>query len=351
MTSSCFGGGSLLPSLPWLPGIGVEPIIGTAGADDRQVNGSLRLVFGWGGDDTITAEALPGGIWGNVLFGGWGNDTLTALGDRNLVFGEAGNDIVTLRGPLIPEGGVEEGLLNIAFGGVGDDIITSYGFAATLRGGTGNDTLELDGFDGTGGYAYGDEGDDDLSNVTDGGVLDGDAGADIFYGANFAFSPTIGTGTVMTGGSGPDDLRFFGGSPYAVEEDTDNRLGVGDAVAGLIGVVTDLQAEDGLFVGNGLLPADLFEGEVPLEQGDSSYNPGLQAILPQGRYVALSGELISPGRFYIEEDGPDRLLLFVQRYIGEPGGEGPDFQAATGAVALLDYTDSAIPLADPFIVT
>ncbi|KAA2211195.1 calcium-binding protein [Teichococcus oryzae] len=318
-----------------------------------QVYGTLRLVFGWGGDDTITAEAPPGGIWGNVLFGGWGNDTLTAIGDRNLVFGEAGDDTITLRGPLRPEpyGGYEDSLLNTAFGGAGNDTLTSHGFAATLRGGAGSDTLRLDGYPGPGGYAYGDEGDDDLSNVTDGGVLDGGAGADIFYGANFAFSPTTGAGTIMTGGSGADKFSLFGGGSYTVEDySADNRLSAGDTLTGLISVVTDLQAEDSLYFGNGLQLSDRFEGEVPLELGVPGYSAGLQAILPLGGYVAVKGDLFNPGMFDVQEDGPDLLLLFVERYIGRPGGEGPDFQAASGAVALLDYTASTIPFAEPFIV-
>ncbi|KAA2211216.1 calcium-binding protein [Teichococcus oryzae] len=324
---------------------------GTGGADVLQVYGTLRLVFGWGGDDTITAEAPPGGIWGNILFGGRGNDTLTATGDRNLVFGEAGDDTIALRGPLVPEGWPENGLLNTAFGGAGNDTITSYGFAATLRGGTGNDTLSLDGYPASGGYAYGDEGDDDLSNVTDGGVLDGGAGTDVLRGYNFAFSPTTDAGTVMTGGSGADEFNLFGGGSYTVEDySADNRLSPGDTVTGLISVITDLQAEDSLYVGNGLQSSDRFEGEVPLELGVPGYSAGLQAILPLGGYVAVKGELFNPGMFDVQEDGPDLLLLFVERYIGRPGGEGPDFQAASGAVALLDYTASTIPFAEPFIV-
>jgi len=183
-------------------------------------------VFGGGSNDTITTEAAPGVPWGNILFGDAGGDSLTAIGDCNLVFGGADGDFIALRGPLLEKGGVRSGLLNTTFGDSGDDV------------------LDLDGYPRTGGFAYGEEGDDILPNSTDGGVLDGGAGSDILTGYNFVFQPVSGEGTVMTGGAGPDQFNIFGNSIPFVLYDSTGVLDRADEVHGQFTAITDLNADE-----------------------------------------------------------------------------------------------------------
>jgi Ca2+-binding RTX toxin-like protein len=338
-----------LSLLPLLSSAGISfdpPVLGTGGPDRLEFQGGFRLVLGLGGDDTITTVAMPGSVWGNTLFAGAGNDSLTAVGDRNLVFGEGGNDLISLRGPYRAEGGVENGVLNTAFGGPGNDVINSYGFANTIHGDAGDDRLSLDGYPGNGGFAYGDDGDDVLQNVTSGGVLDGGAGRDILTGFSFSFAPGNGTGTVMTGGVGADQFNVFGNSGPSVRYDDDRVLGRGDEVLGQFSVITDLAPEDNVYLGNGLLPTDRYTGEIPIQLKDAIDYSLLAPILPRGSFAELRGELYNPGSFAIREDGPDLLLLYVDRYIGRPGGEGPALQPAATALALLDYQGDAVPLGD-----
>jgi Ca2+-binding RTX toxin-like protein len=340
------GGTSFLP-LIGSAGLSFDPPdLGTGGPDTLEVQGTFRLVFGRGGDDTITTAATPGGVWGNTLFGGVGNDNLTAVGDRNLVFGEGGDDLISLRGPYRAQGGVENGLLNTAFGGSGDDVINSYGFANTIHGDAGNDRLSLDGYPGNGGFAYGDDGNDVLQNVTSGGVLNGGAGSDILTGYSFSFAPGNGAGTVMTGGADADQFNVFGNSAPVVRYDDDRMLGRGDEVFGQFSVITDLAPEDNVYLGNGLLSTDRYTGEIPIQPRDAVDSISLVPILPRGSFAELRGELYNPGSFAIREDGPDLLLLYVDRYIGRPGGEGPELQPATTALALLEYQGDTVPLGD-----
>lgn len=150
----------------------------------------------------------------------------------------------------------------------------------------------------------------------------------------------------MTGGAGPDQFNISGNSIPRVQFDYDGVLGRGDEVFGLFSVITDLAAEDNVYLGNGLRPADRVAGAVPLALNEWGSHDLLAPVLPRGSYTTARGELYNPGASVVREDGPDLLVIFVERYIGRPGGEGPERQPASGAVALLDHEGDGLPLGE-----
>jgi hypothetical protein len=95
-----------------------------AGSEYLRVDSGLRgTVFGGNGDDQIAAEG--------VLYGGAGNDFLTAVGIRGSVFGGTGRDSLTADGMLHGGGGDD-------FLGAGPtDVVASRSFV----GGPGRDEL------------------------------------------------------------------------------------------------------------------------------------------------------------------------------------------------------------------
>jgi len=103
-----------------------------------------------------------------------------------------------------------------------------------------------------------------------------------------------------------------------------------------------------VYFGNGVLPPDRFEGELALQSYEWTPSTLLALFLPIGSCTTVRGELYNPGSFTVREDRPDLLVLYVDRYIGRPGGEGPDIQPTHAAVALLDYSGDAVPLGPSF---
>src|SRR5215470_11359832 len=116
------------------------------------------VVFGQGGNDTITLDESNGALPSAQLFGGDGNDTLTGGSGNDMLFGQAGNDV------LLGKGGND-----LLFGGAGNDTLTGgagddqmFGEAGNDRmiwnpgdgtdlfeGGDGNDTAEVNGGNGS----------------------------------------------------------------------------------------------------------------------------------------------------------------------------------------------------------
>jgi Ca2+-binding RTX toxin-like protein len=115
---------------------GVAPLNGTANADTLLADNLVaRVVYGLGGDDTITGLGQS-----DLIFGGSGNDTLRGDGiplgnsavtrSNDRLYGEAGNDVLAgLEGDDTLNGGAGVDSLN---GGRGSDRLTGGADADTF---------------------------------------------------------------------------------------------------------------------------------------------------------------------------------------------------------------------------
>jgi Ca2+-binding RTX toxin-like protein len=174
---------------------GPDAIVGTPSGDQ---------LYGGGGNDTITA-----GDGLDNLYGEAGNDSLDGGNDTDWLYGGEGSD--TLRGgagndDLEAAGGGQRDYyldVNFLYGGVGND---------TLRGGDGYDRLygEADDDALSGWYGNdildGGDGNDNLGGGFDNDVLRGGAGDDLL-------SDGLGNDTA-DGGAGNDTIIFGGASGY-----------------------------------------------------------------------------------------------------------------------------------------
>lgn len=123
--------------------------------DTPTVANTQRLqVFGLGGPDTVSLSETNGPLPAAVLFGGAGNDALTAGSGADQLFGQGGRDTLLGRGGVdVLFGGTEADVLtggdgdDQAFGEGGDDrMIWNPGDDTDLNeGGTGDDTAEVNG--------------------------------------------------------------------------------------------------------------------------------------------------------------------------------------------------------------
>ena len=227
---------------------GVLYIVGTAGADSVSVKATASQgVAQW----QVSAKFLPGGKQlfpadlvtalqfalgeGNdtlkipsqltrpvVVYGGGGNDKITAGGGPLTAYGGAGNDKLT--------GGVAQDVL---FGELGDDTLTGNAGNDQLDGGLGNDRLYgKDGDDtllGGGGLdqLWGGNGNDQLDGGADDDKLKGDAGDD-GYGGPGNDQLWGGTGNdQLHGDEGNDVLKGDAGNDLLWGEDGDDRLAGG----------------------------------------------------------------------------------------------------------------------------
>ena len=132
--------------------------ISVSGGTPTVANTDLITISGQKGDDTITLNEANGALPSAQLFGGGGNDTITAGSGNDLLFGQDGNDV------LLGKGGFD-----FLFGGDGNDVLTGgdaddqlYGEAGDDKfvwnpgddtdlweGGTGTDTGEVNGGNGS----------------------------------------------------------------------------------------------------------------------------------------------------------------------------------------------------------
>jgi len=165
-----------------------DTISGGDGNDTLKGGAGNDVISGDAGDDTIYGEAgtnqLFGGDGADILVGDIGSDTLDGGFGDDTLYGSEGMD--TLRGG--------DGA-DILFGGDGSDTLDG-GFAGdTLDGGEGIDTLR------------GGDGDD---------YLIGGAQVDKLYGGS-------GSGNTLEGGDDNDMLHFDGGGGYA-EGDKGNDI-------------------------------------------------------------------------------------------------------------------------------
>jgi Ca2+-binding RTX toxin-like protein len=144
-----------------LNGLGTLKVVGTPKADviDVTVNADESVevdlngvmsgpfsnvkrihVFGRAGADQITVdESAATKLISDAIFGGAGNDTITAGDEDSYISGGAGKDVVTAgNGNNVVQGGAEADNITV---GNGSDIVLARGAHNTVIAGTGNDTI------------------------------------------------------------------------------------------------------------------------------------------------------------------------------------------------------------------
>lgn len=146
----------------------VNPVVLTESNDTHTGTAGADVVYGMGGDDTITGDTTTSSA-PDRLYGGADNDTLYGLGGNDLLMGQSGDDKL--------------------FGGEGNDRLDGGANNDTLDGGRGMDTL------------IGGSGADTLG----GGVNSADAGFRSPAWPNTYNDP--GAGNVYEGGPGADILQ------------------------------------------------------------------------------------------------------------------------------------------------
>lgn len=171
----------------------LQSVIGEFSSDGLD----LIELLGGEGDDVLFSQvnAFAGLI---TVFGGNGNDTLSANGRFDRIFGEVGSDSLL--------GGLGDQLI---FGGDGND---------TLRGGSGRDAL------------FGEAGNDQLFGLSDDDLLEGGLGNDKLNGGDGADTLVSGAGAdVLIGGNGERDLLWLrddaGGADLGVGFSVDLTVG------------------------------------------------------------------------------------------------------------------------------
>jgi Ca2+-binding RTX toxin-like protein len=234
----------------------------TATLDDLDDAATVNFVVdtnisGGAGKDTITGSD-------------GGNDAIDGQNDEDTVHGRAGNDAIA--------DSIDDGAPNHLFGGEGDDSISASSGNDDLHGEAGNDSLVgdfgadlLDGGDGYDTASYGDRGSDAASGVTvalsSGGAtgagapgendtlvniedlagtgrndtLTGDAGPNVIQGLGGNDTITGGPGfDILYGNQGNDDIEAVDGGPDRVSCGGQNpdaaSVDDADQVAGCIGV-------------------------------------------------------------------------------------------------------------------
>ena len=210
---SAFGFSLLVCGL--LLGAAPSPLTAAVSAADLSCNGLPATIIGTAGDDVITGtpgddvivglegdDSIRGGLGNDVICGGPGEDVLSGQGGNDILFGEQDDDIL--------DGG-EGGCCNFAtnngddvlYGGQGDDDLHTSDFPTlgnTLYGEQGADRL----FVWSGGWAYGGNGDDEISQYSRNALLDGGNGNDFIIDWN---DGGLNNETVtMIGANGDDEL-------------------------------------------------------------------------------------------------------------------------------------------------
>ncbi len=165
-----------------------DTLIGTAGAD---------YLFGGDGNDSITAndgdDTVKGDVGNDTIIGGKGNDNIQGQSGLDSITGDDGNDTLS--------GGEDNDVLN---GFAGNDLITGEDGNDTLFGGTGNDRIE----GGTGNDTIrGHEGNDLLLGGDGNDTLRGEAGNDTINAGDGDDTVDAGDGNdLATGGNGNDTI-------------------------------------------------------------------------------------------------------------------------------------------------
>jgi Ca2+-binding RTX toxin-like protein len=98
--------------------------------------GGLKEILGTKGNDSLNTD----GVYGGLVNGLAGNDTLYGHNGNDSLYGSTGNDkLYGSRGDDLLCGGAGDDIMN---GGSGNDILTGNSGHDTMTGGTGNDTFK-----------------------------------------------------------------------------------------------------------------------------------------------------------------------------------------------------------------
>lgn len=240
---------------------GNDTLRGGAG-DDRMFGGNGDdTVQGEVGDDTLSGDdgndvldggdgndTLLGGFGANTLSGGAGDDSLTAGGDLGgTLDGGEGNDSIvgTDVGSQDPDwnDGVYYG--DVIFGGAGDDIIRGLGGADYIDAGPGDDWVD-GGMNGD--FILGGPDQDFLyAGLSDADQVYGDAGDDVLYGSHVGHD-------LLDGGDGDDQLFAQAGDDILTGGLGDDSLDGGIGADSILGG----DGDDTLYGGGG---TDILRGE------------------------------------------------------------------------------------------
>ncbi len=237
--------------------IGIEGVIGGAGADVLRGTAEANMLRGNGGNDALTgregADTLNGGAGDDALNGGAGADRLT---------GGAGRDIASYEDAAQ---GVRADLA-AAVQNTGEAKGDSYADIEDLRGSEFADTLGGDGAANT---------------------LDGLAGADWIYGRGGADAIHGGAGDdtlqgdggddTLTGGLGVDEIVFDGGADVTVDLTLTEAQETGQGLDLILGIERVLAGE-----GNDRLTGDGAANRLIGGGGQDSIFGGAGADMVQG---------------------------------------------------------------------
>lgn len=257
--------------------------------------------------DVFESDDEAGWTDGSQVWGGNGSDTIRIEGDRSLVVG-----------------------------GNGEDVLVALGDRNRLDGGNGKDDLRATGDDNR---LYGGNGVDYLAANGEGNLLDGGNGADWLVSSSRGGFRGIGEGNVLTGGQGRDAFALNNRSDLRVVNDTEGHthpnlppapggVGVvseGDIIVGVMDEITDYAAGERIRIGA--------KAEAGDPVGLDDFSPGHRHLeLADGEYAFIRGDQTGNGRFEVNEDGGDLLLV----YDASGGGDALYLQ---GAVVLQGMTD------------
>ncbi|MEO3470997.1 hypothetical protein AAFN86_03955 [Roseomonas sp. CAU 1739] len=244
---------------------------------------------------------------GSRVYGGNGDDSIRTEGDHNLVSG-----------------------------GNGQDVLVVCGDCNTVDGGNGKDDLRVIGDDNR---VYGGNGVDCLVATGVGNLLDGGNGADRLVSTSRGGFGEVGEGNVLTGGHGPDTFVLSNRSDLRVINDGggDHHPGLppapgtgvvsqGDIIVGVMDEITDYTAGERLRINA------QHEASDPI--GLDGILPGQQHLeLADGEYAFIRGDQIGNGRFAVDDQGGDLLLVY-------DASGGGDAHVLQGAVVLQGVTDA-----------
>lgn len=165
-------------------------------------------LMGGEGDDVLFSQvnAFAGLV---TVFGGNGNDTLSANGRFDRIFGEVGDDSL--------------------LGGLGDQLMFGAEGNDTLKGGSGRDAL------------FGEAGNDQLFGLTDDDLLEGGLGRDTLDGGDGADTLVSGAGSdVLIGGNGERDLLWLRDDTGAPDLGVGSNVDLTAGAAEISGVADEL---------------------------------------------------------------------------------------------------------------
>jgi Ca2+-binding RTX toxin-like protein len=198
---------------------------GTSGDDTLQGTAGDDEIRGLEGNDNIAAgdgnDSIDGGAGDDTIDAGNGNDNISETAGRNTINGGAGEDFLFM---TFGDSGITFNYTDVNNGttSTGDKITGIENLS--LTGGKGNDVINASAA--TNVYAFGGEGNDNITGGNGDDFLEGGDGDDTLNGGNGNdyLSDTVGQNTI-DGGAGEDTLSLSGGTTDVTVTYTDVNNG------------------------------------------------------------------------------------------------------------------------------